>query len=164
MFKKAFFLVKLQARCQSFYSVSEIWQLVADKHFRFTHICQPEDKRLKTKPILAITTRILSGTYPPSPYGFHFCLLQSIQTLYHSVLTDVNGLVRWMDHRSVIGHLKVKPMLYFASARVVEASWLRSGCRVSPSSLMTRDSLWHGCLCWWTLVCDHVCRCCLQGP
>lgn len=56
-------------------------------------------------------------------------------------------------------------LLYFSSIfHLAGASVFRSGCRVPPSCLMTRGSLWHACLCWWTFVCDHVCRGCLQGP
>lgn len=46
------------------------------------------------------------------PHDSYICSW-SVQVVYHSVLTDGNGLVRWMDWYSLIRHLKVKPMLYF---------------------------------------------------
>lgn len=66
------------------------------------------------------------------PHDSYLCSWRA-QVVYYSVLTDGNGLVRWMDWHSLIGHLKVKPMLYFFP-HLVEASAFRSGCLVSPSS------------------------------
>lgn len=102
----------------------------------------PEEERSTVKTVTS--TFILMGlmdkttdhSYIPHESYTSSC---SVQVVYHSVLTDGNGLVRWMEWYSMVRQLKVKPMLLLFF-HLAEAFVFRSGCRVSPSSLMTRDS------------------------